>query len=48
MEIPFRPFNERESKRAYRYNLSPGTPDVAQDIDRYLPLSDRLQRGCAS
>ena len=37
-------FNERDSKTAYRSNLSPWTRDVAQDIDRYLPLFDRIGR----
>jgi len=29
---------------AYRCNLSPWTRDVAQDIDRCLPLFDRIGR----
>ncbi|HEY6096552.1 MAG TPA: YjbH domain-containing protein, partial [Candidatus Deferrimicrobium sp.] len=44
VEIPIRLFTGRDSKTAYRYNLSPWTRDVAQDIDRYLPLFDRIGR----
>jgi hypothetical protein len=29
---------------ACRCNLSPWTRDVAQDVDRYLPLFDRIGR----
>jgi hypothetical protein len=44
VEIPIRLFSGRDSKTAYRYSLSPWTRDVAQDIDRYLPLFDRIGR----
>ena len=44
VEIPIRLFAGRDSKTAYRYSLSPWTRDVAQDIDRYLPLFDRIGR----
>jgi hypothetical protein len=44
VEIPIRLFTGRDSKTAYRYGLSPWTRDVAQDIDRYLPLFDRIGR----
>jgi len=44
VEIPIRLFAGRDSKTAYRYRLSPWTRDVAQDIDRYLPLFDRIGR----
>jgi hypothetical protein len=44
VEIPIRLFTGRDSKTAYRYSLSPWTRDVAQDIDRYLPLFDRIGR----
>ena len=44
VEIPIRLFIGRDSKTAYRYSLSPWTRDVAQDIDRYLPLFDRIGR----
>ena len=37
-------FTGQDSKTAYRYSLSPWTRDVAQDIDRYLPLFDRIGR----
>ncbi len=40
VDIPIRLFTGRDSKTAYRYSLSPWTRDVAQDIDRYLPLFD--------
>ena len=30
--------------RRFRYNLSPWTRGVAQDIDRYLTLFDRIGR----
>jgi hypothetical protein len=44
VEIPIRLFTGRDSRTAYRYSLSPWTRDVAQDIDRYLPLFDRIGR----
>jgi len=44
VEIPIRLFTGRDSKTAYRYSLSPWTRDVAQDIDRYLSLFDRIGR----
>ncbi len=44
VEIPIRLFTGRDSKTAYRYSLSPWTRDVAQDIDRFLPLFDRIGR----
>ncbi len=44
VEIPLRLFIGRDSKTTYRYSLSPWTRDVAQDIDRYLPLFDRIGR----
>lgn len=44
VEIPVRLFTGHDSKTAYRYSLSPWTRDVAQDIDRYLPLFDRIGR----
>ena len=44
VDIPIRLFTGRDSKTAYRYGLSPWTRDVAQDIDRYLPLFDRIGR----
>jgi len=44
VEIPIRLFTGHDSKTAYRYSLSPWTRDVAQDIDRYLPLFDRIGR----
>ncbi|MEK6695898.1 MAG: YjbH domain-containing protein [Candidatus Deferrimicrobiota bacterium] len=44
VEIPIRLFSGHDSKTAYRYSLSPWTRDVAQDIDRYLPLFDRIGR----
>jgi hypothetical protein len=44
VEIPIRLFTGRDSKTAYRYSLSPWTRDVAQDIDRYQPLFDRIGR----
>jgi hypothetical protein len=44
VEIPIRLFTGRDSKTAYRYSLSPWTRDVAQDIDRHLPLFDRIGR----
>ncbi|MDO8738192.1 YjbH domain-containing protein, partial [Candidatus Deferrimicrobium sp.] len=44
VEIPIRLFTGWDSKTAYRYSLSPWTRDVAQDIDRYLPLFDRIGR----
>src|SRR5512140_80685 len=44
VEIPIRLFAGRDSKTAYRYSLSPWTRDVAQDIDRHLPLFDRIGR----
>ncbi|MHB1013094.1 MAG: YjbH domain-containing protein [Desulfobacteria bacterium] len=44
VEIPIRLFTGQDSKTAYRYSLSPWTRDVAQDIDRYLPLFDRIGR----
>jgi len=44
VDIPIRLFTGRDSRTAYRYSLSPWTRDVAQDIDRYLPLFDRIGR----
>ncbi|MHB1025914.1 MAG: YjbH domain-containing protein [Desulfobacteria bacterium] len=44
VEIPIRLFAGRDSKTTYRYSLSPWTRDVAQDIDRYLPLFDWIGR----
>jgi hypothetical protein len=44
VEIPIRLFTGRDSRTAYRYSLSPWTRDVAQDIDRHLPLFDRIGR----
>ena len=44
VEIPIRLFTGRDSKTAYRYSLSPWTRDVAQDVDRHLPLFDRIGR----
>jgi hypothetical protein len=44
VEIPIRLFTGRDSKTAYRYSVSPWTRDVAQDIDRHLPLFDRIGR----
>lgn len=44
VEIPLRLFTGHDSKTAYRFSLSPWTRDVAQDIDRYLPLFDRIGR----
>jgi hypothetical protein len=44
VEIPIRHFAGRDSRTAYRFSLSPWTRDVAQDIDRYLPLFDRIGR----
>jgi hypothetical protein len=44
VEIPLRLFIGRDSKTAYRLSLSPWTRDVAQDIDRYLPLFDWIGR----
>ena len=44
VEIPIRLFTGRDSKTAYRYSLSPWTRDVAQDIDRYQSLFDRIGR----
>jgi hypothetical protein len=44
VEIPIRLFTGHDSKTAYRFSLSPWTRDVAQDIDRYLPLFDRIGR----
>jgi len=41
-EIPIHLFTGRDSRTAYRYSLSPWTRDVAQDIDRHLPLFDRI------
>ena len=42
--IPIRLFIGRDSRTTYKYALSPWTRDVAQDIDRYLPLFDRIGR----
>jgi hypothetical protein len=42
--IPIRLFTGHDSKTTYRYSLSPWTRDVAQDIDRYQPLFDRIGR----
>ncbi len=44
VEIPIRLFTGHDSKTAYRYSMSPWTRDAAQDIDRYLPLFDRIGR----
>jgi len=44
VDIPIRLFTGHDSKTAYRYGLSPWTRDVAQDIDRYLTLFDRIGR----
>lgn len=44
VDIPIRLFAGRDSKTVYRYSLSPWTRDVAQDIDRHLPLFDRIGR----
>ncbi|GAB4235955.1 MAG: YjbH domain-containing protein [Deltaproteobacteria bacterium] len=44
VEIPIRLFTGRDSRTAYRYSISPWTRDVGQDIDRYLPLFDRIGR----
>ena len=44
VEIPIRLFAGRDSETAYRFSLSPWTRDVAQDIDRYLPLFDWIGR----
>ncbi|MFA6148719.1 MAG: YjbH domain-containing protein [bacterium] len=44
VDIPIRLFNGRDSRTAYRYSISPWTRDVAQDIDRYLSLFDRIGR----
>ena len=42
--IPIRLFIGRDSETAYRFSLLPWTRDVAQDIDRYLPLFDWIGR----
>ena len=42
--IPIRLFAGRDSKTAYRFSLVPWTRDVAQDINRYLPLFDWIGR----
>ena len=44
VEIPIRLFIGRDSETAYRFSLLPWTRDVAQDIDRYLPLFDWIGR----
>jgi len=42
--IPIRLFAGRDSETAYRISLVPWTRDVAQDINRYLPLFDWIGR----
>ncbi len=42
--IPIRLFAGRDSETAYRFSLVPWTRDVAQDINRYLPLFDWIGR----
>ncbi len=44
VSIPIRLFAGRDSETAYRFSVSPWTRDVAQDIDRYLPLFDWIGR----
>ena len=44
VDIPIRLFSGRDSETTYRFSLSPWTRDVAQDIDRYLPLFDWIGR----
>lgn len=44
VDIPIRLFTGGDSRTSYRYSLSPWTRDVAQDIDRYQPLFDRIGR----
>jgi Exopolysaccharide biosynthesis protein YbjH/SLBB domain len=44
VEIPLRLFLGRDSETTYRFSLLPWTRDVAQDIDRYLPLFDWIGR----
>jgi hypothetical protein len=44
VEIPLRLFAGRDSETAYRFSVSPWVRDVAQDIDRYLPLFDWIGR----
>jgi len=44
VDIPLRLFAGRDSETSYRFSISPWTRDVAQDIDRYQPLFDRIGR----
>jgi len=44
VEIPIRLFAGRDSETAYRFSVLPWTRDVAQDINRYLPLFDWIGR----
>ena len=44
VDIPIRLFSGQDSKTTYRYSVTPWTRDVAQDIDRYLPLFDWIGR----
>jgi len=44
VEIPIRLFLGRDSETTYRFSLVPWTRDVAQDINRYLPLFDWIGR----
>jgi len=44
VEIPLRLFLGRDSETTYRFSLLPWTRDVAQDINRYLPLFDWIGR----
>ncbi len=44
VDIPIRLFAGRDSETSYRFSLVPWTRDVAQDIDRYLPLFDWIGR----
>ena len=44
VEIPIRLFLGRDSETTYRFSLLPWTRDVAQDINRYLPLFDWIGR----
>jgi len=44
VKIPLRLFAGRDSETAYRFSVSPWTRDVAQDINRYLPLFDWIGR----
>ena len=44
VDIPIRLFAGRDSETSYRFSLVPWTRDVAQDINRYLPLFDWIGR----